>query len=265
MNTKKNDAIRAKLLVKPDLDDSKEQLDANPENPDLWYNYAMAVGDSADAHRAIEVFSEGISQHPFSEILYFGRGRKYMGIKKYSQAISDFNISIRLDPEVYSFWYYRAVTNNLNGNYKEAIDDFNQAMEQTEQWERYGLIDWIFTSYVEMGDMDKAKEIVDSMPGDLVPPQMHYSYKRRVQLYKELIKPEEFIDLDDIKAKCVEQKNRITLEIATLLFGLYIYYVYKGEQQKADKTLLELLKHPFPGAFACVKGEVAARKRGLIK
>lgn len=265
MSTKKNEAMRAKLLVKPDLGDAKEQLNADSENPDLWYNYGMAVADNADAQLAIEVFSEGLSHYPFSAILHFGRGRKYMAINKYSQALGDFTMSIRLDPEVYSFWYYRAVTNNLNGNYKGAISDFNQAMQQTEQWERYGLIDWIFTSYAEMGDTTKAKEVVDSMPGDLVPPQMHYSYKRRVLLYKELIKPEEFIDLDDIKAHCVEQKNRISLELSTLLFGQYIYYIYKGEQQKADETLLELLKDPFPGAFGSIKGEVAARKRGLIK
>lgn len=265
MSTKKNDEMRAKLLVKPNLDEAKKELDNNFDNPDLWYNYGMAVADSGDIEKSIETFSEGISKHPFSAILYFGRGRKYMGLKKYSHAISDFTMPIRLDPEVYSFWYYRAVANNLSGNYKEAIKDFESAMEQTEQWERYGLIDWIFTSYVELGDMAKAKEVVDSMPGDLDAPQMHYGYKRRVQLYKGLITPDKFIDIEDIKAHAVVQENRLALEVATLLFGLYIYYIYKNDQKNADATLLKLMDNPYPGAFGSLKGEVAARKRGLIK
>ena len=67
------------------------------------------------------------------------------------------------------------------------------------------------------------------MPPDLEAPPMHYAYKRRVLLYKGLITPEEFIDEDDIRARMVDQEDRFTLEIATLLFGLYMYYVY-GEQ-----------------------------------
>lgn len=264
MSTKKNEAMRAKLLVKPDLGVAKEQLYADIENPDLWYNYGMAVAENAESQAAIEAFSEGLSHHPFSEILHFGRGRKYIGLNKYSQAISDFTMSIRLDPEVDNFWYYRAVANNLNGDYNGAINDFSRAMENSQLCDSYCIIDWIFTSYVEMGDMAKAKKVVDSIPADLIPPQMDYSYKRRVLLYKELIKPEDLIDLDDIKANCVEQKNRESLELTTLLFGLYIYYIYKGDQQKADETLLKLSKHPFPGAFAYIKGKVAAKKRGLI-
>lgn len=263
MGTKKNDEMRAKLLVKPDLKEAEKELSINPDNPELWYNYGMAVADNGDIPKSIEVFSEGISRHPFSEILYFGRGRKYMGITKYSHAISDFTMSVRLDPEVYSFWYYRAVANNLSGNYEKAIKDFESAMDQTEQWERYGLIDWIFTSYIEMGDIDKAKTFVQSMPGDLDAPQMHYGYKRRVQLYKGLVAPEEFIDLEDIKSKCVDQKDRVALEVVTLLFGLYIYYIYTDNQIKADETLLEILKNPYPGAFGYLKGKTAAKKRGL--
>ena len=63
----------------------------------------------------------------------------------------------------------------------------------------------------------------------------------------------------------VDQEDRFTLEIATLLFGLYMYYVYIDDQKKADETLLRLMDNMYPGAFGCIKGEAAARKRGLIK
>ena len=137
-------------------------------------------------------------------------------------------------------------------------------MEQTQPFERYGLIDWLFTCYVEMGDMEHAKAVLDEIDDDLPAPQMHYGYKRRVRLYKGLIAPEAFIDEDDIRKHMVDQDNRMQLEITTLLFGLYIYYMYHGEEQKANQTLLEILKDPYKGAFGAIKAEDAARAKGLI-
>lgn len=262
MSTKKNEEMRAKLLYKPKTEDALAALEKDPDNGDLWYAYAMSL---SDAEAAIDAICEGLIRNPFCPILYFARGRKNLSTKRYRRAVADFTMAIRLDPEIYSHWYYRAVTNNLSGSYEAAIADFKRAMEYTEPWERYGLIDWQFVTYVEMGDMKRAKEVVDAMPGDLDAPQMHYGYKRRVQLYKGIVKPEEFIDMDDIKAHMVEQDNRLTLEVATLLFGLYIYYVYVDDQEKANETLLKLMENKYPGAFACIKGEAAARKRGLIK
>ena len=263
MSLAKNDAMRAKLIVTPDLAQAKAALDQE-HSSDNWYNYGMALVTAGKSQEAVDAFSQGLVEYPFCPILYFGRGRRYIGPKQYDRAIADFTMAIRLDPEVYSFWYYRAVSNNLRGHYEAAIYDFRRAMEQTQPFERYGLIDWQFTSYVEMGDMEKAKAVLDEIGDDLPAPQMHYGYKRRVRLYKGLITPEEFIDIDDINKHLIPQENRLQLEITTLLFGLYIYYVYRGDEQKANETLLEILKDPYKGAFGAIKAEEAAKARGLI-
>jgi len=263
MSLAKNEAMRARLLVTPDLETAKAAL-AEEKSVENWYNYGMALVSAGKSEEAINAYSEGLVEYPFAPMLYFGRGRRYIGPKLYDRAIADFTMSIRLDPEVYSYWYYRAVSNNLAGNYEAAIYDFRRAMEQTQPFERYGLIDWQFTSYVEMGDMEKAKAVLDEIGDDLPAPQMHYGYKRRVRLYKGLISPEEFIDVEDIKKHLIKQDNRLQLEITTLLFGLYIYYIYKGEEEKANETLLEILKDPYKGAFGAIKAEDAAKARGLI-
>jgi tetratricopeptide (TPR) repeat protein len=265
MKNNKNDAMREKLLMKPKLKDALLNLNQDRSNPDLWYAYGMALAEAGKSEDALDAFSQGLIQNPFNATLYFGRGRKCIGMKNYWMALADLTMAIRLDPSVYSHWYYRGVVNNLNGCYSEAIADFKRAMETTELYERYGLVDWLFTTYVEMGDKQKAKEILDTIPDDLTPPKMHYGYKRRVQLYKGIIAPEQLIDSEEIKAKCVVQENRMALEIATLLFGLYIYYVYIGNDAGANETLIKLMDNPYPNAFACIKGEDAARKRELIK
>lgn len=263
MSLSKNEIMRAKLIVTPDLGEAKAALDQE-HTCDTWYNYGMALVNAGKSEEAINAYSQGLVENPFAPILYFGRGRRFIGPKLYDRAIADFTMAIRLDPEVYSYWYYRAVTNNLAGNYEAAVSDFRRAMEQTEPFERYGLIDWIFTSYVELGDMEKARAVLDEIGDDLPEPKIHYGYKRRVRLYKGLIDPENFVDIEDIKKHLIPQKNRMQLEVTTLLFGLYVYYIYKGNDAKANETLLELLKDPYPGAFGSIKAEKAAKDRGLI-
>ena len=92
---------------------------------------------------------------------------------------------------------------------------------------------------------------------------MDFDYKRRVQLYKGIVRPEELIDLEEIRRHVPDPEDDLTLDINTLLFGKYIYYVYLGEQEKADGALREVLATAYEGAFATSKARIAAAERGI--
>ena len=187
-----------------------------------------------------------------------------MGPKQYDRAIADFTMALRLEPDVYLYWYYRAVTNNLRGDYAAAIYDFRQALRFTQPLERYCIIDWLFTCYVEAGDKEGARKVLDEIEDDLPSPDMDYDYKQRVRLYKGLETPETLIDRDEIRKHVPDPMDDLRLDITTLLFGQYVYYLYHDEQEKAGQVLLEILKDPYEGAFATVKARAAAKERGLI-
>ena len=259
----KNEEMRQLLLQKPDIDEMKRSVDENPNDPKRWYLYALALGDEGMHQEAIDVFSQALCSFPFDAELHFGRGRKHIILRQYDRALADLTAAICLDPWIYSHWYYRGVVYNLSGDYENALRDFQSAMAITEPYEQFGLYDWSFCSLVEMGEMEKAKKLLEPVDTSLVPPQMHYGYHRRVKLYKGEIKPEDFIDEDDIRAKCVKQKNRFVFEMVFLLFGLFIYYHYIGDEEKANQALLDMKNYPWPGAFGCIKREDYLRKRGL--
>ena len=263
MSLERNNEMRRRLVTAPPLDEAERRL-KTVDSADAWYDYGMALSANGQPDAAVSAYSQGLSRYPFSPILYFGRGRRYIGPKKYNQALADFTMAIRLDPDIYSYWYYRAVTNNLSGRLQEAVYDFRRAMERTEPFERYGLIDWLFTCYVEMGDRESARRVLDEIGDDLPQPQIHYGYKRRVRLYKGLVSVEDLIDIPDIESHMLPQENRLQLEINTLLFGKYLYFKYHENEAAADQALLEVLSHRYEGSFATIKAEAAARKRGLI-
>jgi len=265
INMKKQDEMRAKLLLRANSIDVLAAMKEDPTNPDLWYRLGVAYGEEKGFEESIDAFSQGLVHNPFNSDLYFGRGRKYIGAGKFWRAISDFTMTIRLDPELWNHWYYRAVSYNLNGCPEDAIADFSQCLALTEPKDWYPMADWIFLTYVvDMGQMDQAKKSLESFDLSIVPPQMDYAYRRRVKLYKGVITPEEFIDEADITANMIEQPDRLALEIKTLIFGLFVYYTYVGETEKANEQLIKIVNTKPSAAFGYIKAAQIARKRGLV-
>lgn len=261
--SRKNQVMRNRLVSAPDQAAAKAALEAE-HTWSNWYDYAMSLSLAHKYQEAIDAYSQGLAQFPFSPMLYFGRGRRFMHPETYDRALADFTMAIQLESDVYLYWYYRAVTNNLKGDYAAAIYDFRQALRFTEPSESYGMVDWLFTSYVEMGDNEGARKVLSEIADDIETPDMDFDYKRRVQLYKGLVSPEALIDLDEIRKHVPNPEDDLRLDVNTLLFGKYVYYLYKGEEKKAEEALLEVLKDPYEGAFATSKARIAAKARGLI-
>ena len=85
------------------------------------------------------------------------------------------------------------------------------------------MVDWIFSCYVDLGDMEGARAILDEVPDDLEVPDMDWDYKMRVRLYKGLVRPEDMIDLVEIRKHVPDPEDDLKLDIVTLRFGLYLY------------------------------------------
>jgi len=260
----KQEEMRNKLILKANSADIREQLEDDPTNPDLWYKMGTALSDEIDHEAGIDAFSQGLVYNPFNASLYFGRGRKYIGLGRYWRCISDTTMAIRIQPEMWNHWYYRAVAYNLNGNYAEATADFMQCYNMTDPEEHYPMVDWLFLCALDMNDKEKAREVLELIDDKVIPPAMDYAYRRRVMLYKKIVAPDEFIDVEHIKKNCLPLPNRVELEINTLTFGLFAYYTYTGDTEKANEVLLKIVKFEPSAAFGYIKGVAIARKRGLI-
>lgn len=261
---KELDAQRMLLLTREPSDEVRKALKDSPRDPKLWYKLGMALSDEVDHETGIAAFSQGLSYNPFDAELYFGRGRKYIGLGQYWHCISDTTMSIRLDPTNWNHWYYRAIAYHLNENYEDSIADLKQIIAMTPAHDHYPMVDWIFENYVEMGDMENAKKALDLIDTKIMPPTMDYGYRRRVMLAKEEITPEEFMDHDHIKSHMLNVPNRFELELMSYTYGLFSYYTYKGETEKANDVLRDLVKLPKSAAFGCIKGWKFAKERGIV-
>lgn len=264
MNKKQLDEERNKLIMRVNSADVYKELEDDPHNPDLWFKLGIALTDEQGPDAGIDAFSQGLVYNPFNAGLYFGRGRKNIGLGHYWRAIADTTMAIRLEPEKWNHWYYRGVTNNLNRCYKESIADFEQCMLLIGEEEHYPLIDWLFQNYVDLGQMDKARATLDRIDTAVIPPTMDNGYRARVRLYKGEVTPEKFIDMDEISKTCLQLPGRVELEVTSMTYGLYNYFTYKGETEKANEVLSSLVGRKPAAAFAVIKGTMLAKDRGLV-
>lgn len=258
----KNDFMREHLVSCPPLEEAKAALEQE-HSPMNWYNYGMALSKAKRPEEAIDAYSQGLVEYPFASMLYFARGRRYMHPETYDMAIADFSMAIKLESDINMYWYYRAVTYNVSGQFEKAIADFREALRYAQPTDAYSMTDWIFSSYVDMGDMESARKVLDEVADDLEVPDMDWDYKTRVRLYKGLIAPEDVINVEEIRKHVPDPEDDLKLDIVTLKYGLYVYYTYKGMTEKANEMLVEILKDPFEGAFATTKARIAAKARGL--
>ena len=265
MSMAKNDFMRAKLMMRPNLEETRAKLEQAQDDPDLWYELGMALSNGGDNEAAVDAFSRGLSLAPFDPYLYFARGRKRNAAGKFWPAIADLTMATHIDGSLWTFYYYRATAYSLEGMYGEACEDFKTCIRIAEDWECCPMVHWLFTTYVlELKDPKRAEEALKLVPTDIVPPQMDYGYHRCFKLYNGLVTPDEFVDIPDMREKCLKQPNRINLELNTMYYGLFAYSVYTGDEARADYALRELMKIAIPQAFGYKKGVVFAKARGLI-
>ena len=80
---------------------------------------------------AIDAHCTGLSYAPFYVPNYFGRGRRHNVKGEWKQGLADFILCTQLEPQNWTYWYYRATTENIQGMVEESIGDFKECLNIT--------------------------------------------------------------------------------------------------------------------------------------
>ena len=264
-NQKKTDEISDILMMKPTLAEAQALLEKDETDGYALFKLGMALGLEKRAEEALEAFSKGIMYHPFYAPNYFGRGRRHNSMGHYYAALADFTMCIQLDPSVWTYRYYRATCESVHGDIESALSDFEECIPLTIPSQRYVIVHWLYTTYAELGLYDKAEESLEYVDGIVECPRRNYGYRRSVQLYKGIVKPEEYINEEEMARLVLPQPGRVALEENGMLYGLYWYWMIHGDEKKAYDAIKHLMKIAVPGAFGYTKAVPIARKLGIIE
>lgn len=263
------DADRAKLEA--NLKAAEADLAKNPDSADaiIWVGRRQAY--LWRYRDAITTFTRGIDRFPTDPRLYRHRGHRYITLRNFDGAISDFEKAVALisgtkdevEPDGapnaagiprsslhFNIWYHLGLAYYLKGDFANAKRAYDECMKvSTNDDSITATTDWLWMTLMRMGDKAAATKVLER-----ITPKMdileNASYHRRLLMYKGVEKPEALLDTT----------NADDLTIATQGYGVGNYYRVMGDQAKAKEIFDRVLAGRQWAAFGYIAAEVDRSK-----
>jgi clan AA aspartic protease (TIGR02281 family) len=127
------------------------ELDSNDNK--AYFNRGNSFKTLKKYDLAIKDYSKSIELDSNDKSAYLNRGNSFFSLDKYDLAIKDYSTSLMIDANYTTAYFYRGLVNNIIKKNKEAIIDFNKAIELNNKNEYYyyrGL------AFYDFGDQNKA-------------------------------------------------------------------------------------------------------------
>ena len=250
------------------LEQAQQQLRENPDLPDRIVWVGRRLGYLWRMNEAIEVFADGIRLFPEYAPFYRHRGHRYISLRRFDEAIADFEKAVRLiegkTDEVeadgapnarniplttlgFNIWYHLGVAKYLKGDFVGALAAFQETAEFTRGFDDnlVAVTDWTYLVLRRLGREREAMRALDPIkPGmEMIENQAYY---RRCLMYKGLLRPDELLD--------VEKAGE--LDLVTLGYGLGAWHLLNGERDKAVDVFRRVTSGPYWPAFGHIAAEV---------
>ena len=245
---------------------ARQQFQNNPQNVDsiIWYGRRMAY--TGQFQKAIQIYSDGITIFPKEARLYRHRGHRYISIRQFDQAISDFETAAELvqnqpdkiEPDGLpndrnipigtlksNIWYHLGLAHYLKGDMEKALEAY-QKREVTNRYDDNMVSGghWLFMILKRLGEDEKAHQAINNVTTDMDIIE-NTSYYKMCLFYKGLL-PE-----NDLKTEVAG-----TASNDVYLYGLGNWHLYEQKDTLKTKSMFKtLLEKGNPYSFAYLAAE----------
>lgn len=254
-----------------DLAQAEKTLAANPKDADAIIWVGRRLGYLWRFNDAIAMFTKGIALHPDNPKFYRHRGHRYISIRQFARAQSDFEKAAQLikgkpdeiEPDgapnpagkprstlQFNIWYHLGLAYYLQGNYAKAYDAYVECMKVSNNDDAVtATSDWMWMTLMRLNRKADAAKVLEriTMKMDILE---NGSYHRRLLMYKGLEKPEALLDT----AKADDTT------IATQGYGVGNYYYVTGNIAKAREVFEKVTSGGGWNAFGYIAAEADLRR-----
>ncbi len=220
-----------------------------------------------DYKKAIEVFTEGIEAYPNSYKLYRHRGHRYISIRQFDKAISDYEkayqlmtkntteiepdgapnkLNIPLSNTQFNILYHYGLAHYLKGEFEKAEAIYKECLEYSDNTDLVvATTDWLYMTLQRQGKTEEAATLLATIDSSMEIIE-NDSYLKRLFMYKGEIAPEEVLKASGDDA---------ALSLATQGYGVGNWYLYQNDTVKAKEIFENVVKGTSWSAFGYIASE----------
>lgn len=219
---------------------------------------------------AIRTFTKAIQEFPESYEALRHRGHRYVSIRKFDQAIADFQkaaklmegkpvqieqdgmpnrLNIPLSNVQFNVWYHLGLAHYLKQDWQAALEAYEQCLKVSDNDDlKVATLDWYYMTLVKMGKKDEALQTISAVNKKMEIIE-NDAYFKRILMYKGELNPESLLS---VEANADDQK----LQYVTQGYGLGNYYLAKGDTSQAKYIFENVLKTGYWSAFGYIASEM---------
>jgi tetratricopeptide (TPR) repeat protein len=252
--------------LEANLAQAEKDLEANPKSADAIIWVGRRLGYLWRYQDAIRMFSRGIAEHPNDPRMYRHRGHRYITVRRFDDAIGDFEKAVSLikgrsdeiEPDGqpnaagkprstlhFNIWYHLGLAYYLKGDFEKALNAYYECMKVSNNDDSVAATsDWLWMTLMRMNRKAEADKVLTR-----ITPKMDIlengSYHRRLLMYKGLEKPEALLD----------PANADGLTLATQGYGVGNWYLVSGNRPRAREIFEKVVTGPNWSAFGYIAAE----------
>ncbi len=238
---------------------------ANPEDVEALIWYGRRTAYLGQYSQAIEIFSEGIEKFPNEPRLYRHRGHRYISIREYYKAISDFEKAAQLiegtldqiEPDGMpnalnipvsslhgNIWYHLGLAYYLTHQYDQAYSAYLKCRESGNHYDNIvSSTHWLYMIQQRLGNPVKADSLLAPIHSDSTVIE-NQSYADLCQLYKG------WIAVDSLMPTGEGSPSNDAVR-----YGVANWYLYNGDTVRAKQLMEELIETKAFSSFGYLAAE----------
>ena len=248
------------------LAEARREYEADSSDADaiIWLGRRTAyLGRFRDA---IDIYTRGIRRHPNDARLYRHRGHRYITIRDFDRAISDFERAASLtagradeiEPDGLpnarniptstlqsNIWYHLALAHYLKGDFGHALDAYRECMKvSTNPDMLVATSHWLYMTLRRLGRDAEAARVLEPIVRDLDVIE-NGAYHRLLLMYKGQLPVDSLLT----------SSSSAALDDVTTAYGVGNWYLYNGHAARARDIFQRIVRTGTWAAFGAIAAE----------
>lgn len=244
----------------------KANFEANPEDADLMVWYARFIAYQGKYDEAIKVYSDAIKKFPEDARFYRHRGHRYISIRKFDEAIADFQKAAQLregkenevEPDGMpnalnipvstlhgNIYYHLGLAHYLKHEFPQALEAYKKCLATSSNPDNVvSASNWLYMISRRMGDEAGANAYMESIHDSLEIIE-NFNYHDIDLFYKGELSLEELQEKADAPGSGADAIN----------YAIGNWHFYIGEKEKAKAVFEKILAGKSWSSFGYIAAE----------